>query len=84
VTAGLSGAQLRPLALDTVGRLRAILADRPGAAEALDIVAGGGILDGADLRAFRSAGARAAMLYSALVFRGPLAAAHILQEAGRP
>ncbi len=83
LTAGLSGALLRPLALDTVRRLAAILAQHPGAAERLDIVACGGILDGADWQAFRAAGARAAMLYSALVFRGPLAAAHILAEADR-
>jgi dihydroorotate dehydrogenase len=83
MTAGLSGALLRPLALDTVRRLAAIIAAQPGAAERLDIVACGGIMSGADWQAFRAAGARAAMLYSALVFRGPLAAAHILAEADR-
>ena len=41
----------------------------------------GGLLDGADWRAFQAAGARAGMIYSALVFRGPLAAALILHEA---
>jgi dihydroorotate dehydrogenase len=79
-TAGVSGAELRPLALDTVRRLSSIIG-RHGAV--LDIVGCGGILDGADWRAFRSAGARAGMLYSALVFRGPLAAALILHEADR-
>ncbi len=79
-TAGLSGAALRPLALDTVRRLRTIVGDASGAP---DIIACGGILDGGDLRTFQAAGARAAMLYSALVWRGPLAAAHILREAGR-
>ena len=44
-------------------------------------IGGGGILDGTDLRAFRAAGARAAMLYTAMVLRGPLAAALILREA---
>jgi dihydroorotate dehydrogenase len=76
--AGVSGAMLRPMALDTVSRLRALI-ERSGAA--LDIVACGGILSGADLLAFEAAGARAAMVYSALVFRGPLAAALILREA---
>jgi dihydroorotate dehydrogenase len=80
ISAGASGAQLRPLALDTVRRLAALIARR---ATRLDIVASGGILDGADLRAFLDAGARAAMIYSALVFRGPLAGALILQEAER-
>jgi dihydroorotate dehydrogenase len=77
--AGLSGAELRPLALDTVARLAGIVARR-GAP--IDIIGCGGILDGADLRAFQAAGARAAMIYSALVFRGPLAGALILHEAG--
>jgi len=77
--AGVSGAALRPMALDTVARLHEIIT---GQAAGLDIVGCGGILDGADLRAFRAAGARAAMIYSALVFRGPLAAALILHEAG--
>jgi len=77
-TAGVSGSRLRPMALDTVSRLVTAVR-RAGAA--LDIIAGGGILDGSDLNAFKAAGARAAMLYSALVFRGPLAAALILREA---
>jgi dihydroorotate dehydrogenase len=78
--AGMSGAPLRSLALDTVTRL----AERIEAAGVrLDIVAGGGILSGADLRAFQAAGARAAMIYTAMVFRGPLAAALILREAER-
>ena len=47
------------------------------------IVASGGILRGSDLLAFQAAGAQAAMLYSALVFRGPLAGALILREAER-
>jgi dihydroorotate dehydrogenase len=76
--AGLSGAPLRPHALHSVARLRAII-DGHGAG--LDLIACGGILGGADLVAFEEAGARAAMLYSALVFRGPLAAALVLREA---
>lgn len=77
-SAGLSGAGLRPLALDTVRRLSTIVTET-GAG--LDIVACGGILSGRDLLAFQAAGARAAMIYSALVFRGPLAGALILREA---
>lgn len=78
--AGVSGSRLRPLTLDTIKRLATLIRDQ-GAA--LDIVAGGGILMGADFVAVRDAGARAAMLYSALVFRGPLAAALILREAAQ-
>jgi dihydroorotate dehydrogenase len=76
--AGVSGTRLRPAALATVARLKRTI---DGSGSTLDIVGGGGILHGADLRAFRAAGARAAMLYTALVLRGPLAAALILQEA---
>jgi dihydroorotate dehydrogenase len=76
--AGISGARLRPLALATVTRLAAIAASRSAD---LDIVGSGGILSGAHLRAFQAAGARAVMLYSALVFRGPLAGALVLREA---
>lgn len=77
---GVSGARLRPRALDTVARLDAAVR---AAAARLDIVACGGILDGSDLLAVQAAGARAAMVYSALVFRGPLAGALILREAAR-
>jgi dihydroorotate dehydrogenase len=80
LSAGLSGAGLRPLALATVRRLAHVISRR-GAS--IDIVGCGGILGGADLRAFQAAGARAGMIYSALVFRGPLAGALILHEAER-
>ena len=76
--AGLSGAPLRPLALRSVTALREAI---DAAGGGLDVIACGGILEGSDLRAFQAAGARAAMVYSALVFRGPLAAALILREA---
>lgn len=78
--AGASGSRLRPLALHTVTRLARLIA---AAGAAIDIVGCGGILEGAHLRSFRTAGARAVMVYSALVFRGPLAAALILREADR-
>jgi dihydroorotate dehydrogenase len=77
-TAGLGGAALRPLALDAVAHLGAAIRRR---GVPLDVIASGGILTGADLVAFRRAGASAAMVYSALIFRGPLAPALILREA---
>ena len=46
----------------------------------LDIVACGGILDGATFQAYRDLGVKAAQYWSALVFRGPLAAALIESE----
>jgi dihydroorotate dehydrogenase len=76
--AGVSGSRLRPSALDLVSRLNRTIDD---SGLPLDIVGGGGILYGEDLLAFRAAGARAAMLYTAMVLRGPLAAALILREA---
>jgi len=76
--AGVSGSRLRSSALDVVSRLHRTI-DVSGLR--LDIVGGGGILNGGDLLAFRAAGARAAMLYTAMVLRGPLAAASILREA---
>lgn len=79
-SAGLSGARLRPQALQTVRSLTAMIA---GSGSDLDVVASGGILNGSDLLAFTAAGARAAMVYSALVFRGPLAPALIAREAER-
>ena len=80
LTAGVSGDGLRAYALEAVAHLsRAISADRLP----LDIVGSGGVRRGRDLIAFEEAGARAAMLYSALVFRGPLAPALILREAER-
>jgi dihydroorotate dehydrogenase len=80
LTAGLGGAPLRPLALEAVGHLAAAIARR---GSTLDVVGSGGVLEGRDLTAFLDAGAKAAMLYSALVFRGPLAPALILREAAR-
>lgn len=47
----------------------------------LDLIGCGGIIHGGHLRDFRDAGASAFMIYSALVFRGPLAAALILHES---
>ncbi len=76
--AGVSGSRLRPSALDVVLRLNRTI-DVSGLS--LDIVGGGGILHGTDLLAFRAAGARAAMFYTAMVLRGPLAPALILREA---
>jgi dihydroorotate dehydrogenase len=76
--AGVSGTRLRSSALDMVSRLNRTI-DVSGLP--LDIVGGGGILSGRDMLAFRAAGARAAMLYTAMVLRGPLAAALILREA---
>ena len=80
ISAGMGGAPLRDHALAAVGHLGDAIA-RGGSA--LDIIGSGGVLEGRDLRAYLDAGAKAAMVYSALVFRGPLAPALILREAAR-
>jgi dihydroorotate dehydrogenase len=62
---GLSGAPLKPLALDALRLLRAELgADFP-------LVGVGGILSGADAAERRAAGAQLVQLYTGFIYRGP-------------
>lgn len=75
--AGLGGGGLFESTLDAVKHLREEIV-RSNAA--IDIVACGGILDGASLQAYRDLGVKAAQYWSALVYRGPLAAALIESE----
>lgn len=83
--AGMGGASLRPEALRAVKVLSeaASKTDAPSPAKspALDIIGGGGILNGTDFQAFQNAGAKAAQYWSALVFRGPNAATLITRES---
>ena len=72
--AGLGGAGLHEHALAAQTLLQEGLKQTAGA---VDLVACGGILDGAS---WRACAARAAQYWSALVWRGPLAAALILRE----
>lgn len=62
---GLSGAPLRPLALQTVRALRAALGGD------MTIIAVGGIGSGQDARAALRAGADLVQVYTGLVYRGP-------------
>ncbi|MCY4017778.1 MAG: hypothetical protein OXG39_00070 [Chloroflexi bacterium] len=75
--AGLGGGGLFDATLEAVKHLRAGII-RSNAA--IDIVACGGILDGASFQAYRNLGVKAAQYWSALVYRGPLAAALIESE----
>ncbi len=75
--AGLGGGGLFESTLDAVAHLREEII-RSNAA--IDIVACGGILDGASFQAYRDLGVKAAQYWSALVYRGPLAAALIESE----
>ena len=78
VTAGIGGGRLFPAAYKTVQHLVHIATkyeDPP------DIIACGGIIDGRSYRAYQMLGVRAAQYWSALVYRGLLAAALIESEA---
>ena len=75
--AGLGGGDLFDSALGAVKLLRQEIV-RSNAA--LDIVACGGILDGASYQAYRECGVKVAQYWSALVYRGPFAAAIIASE----
>jgi dihydroorotate dehydrogenase len=48
----------------------------------VDIIGCGGIEDGRTYADFTQLGVRAAQYWTAMIYRGPLAAAHILREAG--
>ncbi len=78
--AGVGGGELFPAALDAV---RQLLAERRREAYDLDIIACGGILDGASVDEYRALGVKAGQYWSALVYRGPLAAAIIESELAR-
>ena len=74
--AGLGGADLRKHALAVQALLLRGIEQTAGA---VDLVACGGILDGAS---WRACPARAAQYWTALALRGPVAAALILREGG--
>ncbi|HEY6916439.1 MAG TPA: quinone-dependent dihydroorotate dehydrogenase [Allosphingosinicella sp.] len=71
---GLSGAPLKPLALDALRRFRA------ASGGAIPLIAAGGIENGADAYARIRAGASLVQLYSALVYEGPGLARRINRE----
>ena len=76
-TAGLGGGDLFGASLQAVARLHEAI-NRYGAN--VDIVACGGIMNGDSFRAHQQLGVKAGQYWSALVFRGPLAAAVIQSE----
>ncbi|MCY3779833.1 MAG: hypothetical protein OXG78_05950 [Chloroflexi bacterium] len=77
VQAGVGGGELFPDALDAV---RTLLAEKSRMNYAVDVIACGGILDGASFREYRKLGVKAGQYWSALVYRGPFAAAIIEKE----
>ncbi|MCY4466556.1 MAG: hypothetical protein OXE46_13575 [Chloroflexi bacterium] len=77
VNAGIGGGALRDSALLAVEELQ-IAKDRLGCA--MDIIGCGGVMDGESFYQYSQCGAVAAQYWSALVFRGPFAAALIENE----
>jgi dihydroorotate dehydrogenase len=78
VMAGVGGGQLHSRALEAASRLMQV--KREGSYN-VDVIGCGGVLDGKTYRNFRSLGIPVVQYYSALVYRGPLAAAIIMNEA---
>ena len=75
--AGVGGGDLLPGARDAV---RQLIAEKSRTGIEVDVIACGGIVDGASLREYKRLGVNAAQYWSALVFRGPFAAAIIESE----
>lgn len=80
LTAGIGGARLRPHAMHAAWHLR-LAAIATGAD--VDVIGCGGVMDGASAAVFSKLGITGLQYWSALVFRGPLAAALIEQERQR-
>ncbi len=75
--AGVGGRDLFP---EAVRAVQTLLAEKNRMNYAVDIIACGGILDGASLRHYLNLGVKAGQYWSALVYRGPFAAAIIENE----
>ena len=78
VTAGVGGGRLHPHALKTAATL---VQEKNVHAYPVDVIGCGGVLDGPTFQAFTGAGVAVVQYWSALVYRGPLAAALIAHEA---
>ncbi len=77
MTAGVGGGRLFARALQVVALLQA---ERTAHGYPVDVIACGGVQDGATYRAFAALGVAAMQYWSALVYRGPLAGALIAWE----
>ena len=78
--AGAGGGELFPSALDAIQHLHSAAQDLNFDG---DLIACGGILDGPSWGAYRDLGVKAGQYWSALVYRGPLAAAIIESEVAQ-
>lgn len=77
VTAGMGGGKLFEAALLAIAELGR---EKSRMNYAIDLIGCGGIIDGLTYRDYRRLGVKAAQYWSALVYRGPLAAAVIQSE----
>ncbi len=76
-TAGIGGGQLHAHALNVVA---ALAQEKQRQGYSLDIIASGGVIDGITYKRYTQQGIRAMQYWSAIIYRGPLAAAVIEQE----
>ena len=79
VTAGMAGGQLHDHA---VAAASVLLEEKVLRVSPVDVIGCGGVVDGDTYRDFAERGTAAVQYWSALVFRGPLAAALIAAESG--
>jgi dihydroorotate dehydrogenase len=77
LVAGVGGGLLYGNALQVNGLL---MQEKQQHGYAIDVIGCGGLLDGVGYRAYTAAGIKAVQYWSALVYRGPLAAATILND----
>ena len=77
LSAGIGGGRLHRAALDAAAHL---LGEQRALACPVDVIGCGGVLDGDSFGDFAALGVRAAQYWSALIYRGPLAAALIQRE----
>ncbi len=77
LSAGVGGGRLHECAVAATIRLNQ---EKSRHAYPVDVIGCGGIVDGATYHQFQQAGAQAMQYWSALIYRGPLAAALILDE----
>jgi len=79
LTAGVGGGRLFARALEVVALLQA---ERAAHGHPVDVIACGGVQDGATFRSFAALGIAVMQYWTALVYRGPLAGALIAWEGG--
>lgn len=77
LTAGVGGGKLHPEALEVV---KLLMIEKSRYGYELDVIGCGGVMDGKTYQSFTRQGVKAMQYWSALVYRGPLAAALIENE----